>query len=88
MGKRTQAERDAMTVEIGFALFAGAILAGAAFMGVAHALPAVFGMSGGSLRQTAAGIAACVFLATVVTVLTRFPRTGQPSQPGRTKPDS
>ncbi|MFJ3222123.1 DUF6332 family protein [Streptomyces sp. NPDC086783] len=88
MGKRTQAERDAMTVEIGYALFAGAVLAGAAFMAVAHALPAAFGISGGPLRQTAAGLAAGVFFATVVTVLTRFPRIGQPSQPGRTNPDS
>ncbi|MEU1038598.1 DUF6332 family protein [Streptomyces sp. NPDC005551] len=91
MGRRTQAERDAMTVEIGYALFAGAVLAGAVCLGVLHAVPALFGTPGGTshtLKQAAAGLTAVTFFATVATVLIRFQHLRQPSQPGRTSPDS
>ncbi|MFF9776017.1 DUF6332 family protein [Streptomyces sp. NPDC013978] len=108
MGRRTQAERDAMTTEIGFALFAGAMMAGAAYFGVTEFLPNVFGSLRGRsdlLRHLAASTTVVVFVAVVTVVLTRFrhalrasreasaPPGGpdgaaQPSQPGRTKPDS
>ncbi|MFJ8542203.1 DUF6332 family protein [Streptomyces sp. NPDC093586] len=92
-GRRTQAERDAMTVEIGYALcsaaFAAAVLLGAV-AGPAY----VFDLSGGArstLTGTGVTLAVVVFFARVVSVLVRFrPRAqaGQPSQPGRTRPDS
>ncbi|MEU9588865.1 DUF6332 family protein [Streptomyces sp. NPDC048219] len=89
-GRRTQGERDAMTVEIGYALcsaaFAAAVLFGA-LVGPAYA----FGLPAGvrdALVGTGTVLAVVVFAARVVTVLVRFGRGGQPSQPGRTSPDS
>ncbi|WP_405930098.1 DUF6332 family protein [Streptomyces longwoodensis] len=41
-----------------------------------------------SLKGAAVVIAPVLFLARVVTVLVRFRRGAQPSQPGRTNPDS
>ncbi|MFE6891218.1 DUF6332 family protein [Streptomyces sp. NPDC057694] len=74
--RRTQAERDAMTVEIGFALFTGALLAGTVFALVA--VPALLGgVSGGTrggLLWTAGIAAAVAFVARVAWVLTRFDR--------------
>ncbi|MET7698855.1 MULTISPECIES: DUF6332 family protein [unclassified Streptomyces] len=91
MGRRTKAEEDAETVEIVYALFAAAILAGAAFFGVSEVLPMLFG----SLRARhdllgplAALSAVIVFPTVLVIVLGRFRRAAQPSQPGRTRPDS
>ncbi|MEV6424456.1 DUF6332 family protein [Streptomyces sp. NPDC051662] len=100
---RGNAERDAITVEIGFAVLTGA-LAAALVYGVIAApawyfdLPDAFG-------QVAAVAAGLAFVGRVVQVLWRFPRSGQgapaqlpgqqpekrtdqPSQPGRTSPDS
>ena len=91
MGRRTKAEEDAETVEIGYALFAATVLAGAAFFGVSEVLPMLFGSLRSRhdlLRPIGALSAVVVFLAVVVIVLVRFRRTAQPSQPGRTKPDS
>ncbi|MFD9041150.1 DUF6332 family protein [Streptomyces bottropensis] len=75
MGRRTQAERDAMTTEMVFAFCAGAVLAGAAFFGVTEFLPHVFG----SLRDRwsllgplALTVSVVVFVAVVTIVLTRF----------------
>ncbi|MFE2264432.1 DUF6332 family protein [Streptomyces griseosporeus] len=97
-GRRTQAERDAITVEIGYALFSAAF--GAALVFGAVAGPAyAFRLSAG-MRDTLVGLGAVLatvlFVARVVTVLVRFrqvrdlERGGrvQPSQPGRTSPDS
>ncbi|WP_353940763.1 DUF6332 family protein [Streptomyces sp. HUAS MG91] len=74
--RRTQAQRDAMTVEIGFALFTGALLAAAVF--ALLALPAFLGLVSGGARgglYSAAGtVAAVAFLARVVRVLSRFDR--------------
>ncbi|MFF9624415.1 DUF6332 family protein [Streptomyces griseosporeus] len=97
-GRRTQAERDAITVEIGYALFSAAFAAALLFGAVAG--PAyVFRLPAG-VRDTLLGLgavlAAALFAARVVTVLVRFrqvrdlERGGrvQPSQPGRTSPDS
>ncbi|MEU6846761.1 DUF6332 family protein [Streptomyces sp. NPDC046716] len=71
--RRTQAQRDATTVEIGFALFTGALLAGAVF--ALLALPAFLGIvSGGGLYKAAGTVAAVAFLARVARVLSRFDR--------------
>lgn len=89
-GRRTQGERDAITVEIGYALcsaaFAAAVLFGAV-VGPAY----LFGPSGGVrgvLVGAGAVLAVVVFFVRVASVLLRFGRGGQPSQPGRTNPDS
>ncbi|MBW5253008.1 hypothetical protein JGS39_29215 [Streptomyces sp. P01-B04] len=104
MEHRSQAERDAVTVEIGFAVLTGALLAGAAF--VAVCAPAFLMASGGGvgpgLLLAATVVAGLVFVGRVVDVLWRFGRRvterevdgrvpvlpDQPSQPGRTSPDS
>ncbi|MCM2415709.1 DUF6332 family protein [Streptomyces sp. RKAG290] len=104
MRRRSQAERDAMTVEIGFAVLTGALLAAGAF--VAVSVPCVFLAPRSGLRPVlgaiAAAVAVLVFLGRVIDVLWRFGRRdtaaevgargpaspGQPSQPGRTSPDS
>lgn len=93
-----------MTVEIGFALVSAAVLAAAAFLAVgaptvyldlSRATERVVFLIG-------AVVAAVVFVARLVDVLWGFPRRGsrrpvathrpqapsQPSQPGRTSPDS
>ncbi|MBC9727656.1 DUF6332 family protein [Streptomyces sp. TRM68367] len=89
-GRRTQAERDALTVEIGYALCSAAFLAAVVFGAVAG--PAfAFDLSDGA-RSTLVGagatVAAVPFFARVVSVLFRFRESAQPSQPGRTSPDS
>ncbi|MFF3264460.1 DUF6332 family protein [Streptomyces sp. NPDC002932] len=120
MGYRSQADRDAMTVEIGFAVLTGAVLAAVAFVMVYA--PTAFLAPHNGLRSVllmvAAGVAALVFMGRVIDVLWRFgrrdsavelrsagPASGaaggtargpahgpaapvQPSQPGRTSPDS
>ncbi|MFB8027169.1 DUF6332 family protein [Streptomyces sp. NPDC056465] len=98
MSRRTQAERDASTVEIGYAFVSGAVVAAAAFAGVF--LPVVvLDLPDGAralLFRAGAVLGALVFVLRVVHVLWRFPRAaeerrprpGQPSQPGRTSPDS
>ncbi|MER5279955.1 DUF6332 family protein [Streptomyces sp. NPDC002809] len=103
MGHRSQADRDAMTVEIGFAVLTGALLAAVAFVAVcAPALLASGGGVGPGLPVAAAAVAVLVFVGRVVDVLRRFSRRDterevggrgpllpdQPSQPGRTSPDS
>jgi hypothetical protein len=91
-GRRTQAERDALTVEIGYALCSAAFAAALVFGAVAG--PAfAFGLSGGARHTLVASgitVAAVVFAARVVSVLVRFGRgaAAHPSQPGRTRPDS
>ncbi|MFD6276207.1 DUF6332 family protein [Streptomyces sp. NPDC060209] len=98
MSRRTQADRDAMTVEIGYALVSAALVAAATFAGVF--LPALLlDLSDGAehmLFRAGAVLGAVAFAARVVHVLWRFPRAAeerrlppvQPSQPGRTSPDS
>ncbi|WP_395576943.1 DUF6332 family protein [Streptomyces sp. BK79] len=89
-GRRTQDDRDAITVEIGYALcsaaFAAAVLFGAV-TGPAY----LFGLPSG-VRRVLVGsgtvLAVVVFFVRVVSVLARFGRDGQPSHPGRTNPDS
>ncbi|MEW2163663.1 DUF6332 family protein [Streptomyces sp. NPDC007084] len=93
-GRRSQAQRDAVTVEIGYALASAAFLAAVAFGVVAG--PALFlDLSRGAVRAlvTSGGVlAAALFALRVATVLWRFrggaAPSAQPSQPGRTRPDS
>ncbi|MET9835976.1 DUF6332 family protein [Streptomyces sp. NPDC006385] len=89
-GRRGQAERDAITVEIGYALCSAAFAAAVLFGAVAG--PAfVFDVPDG-VRDTLVGagatVAAVLFFARVACVLLRFRQGPQPSQPGRTNPDS
>ncbi|WP_326843801.1 DUF6332 family protein [Streptomyces sp. NBC_01558] len=92
-GRRGQAERDAVTVEIGYALASAAFVAAVAFGVVAG--PALFlDLSRDTVRMlvtAGGGLAAAVFALRVATVLFRFNGgnpAAQPSQPGRTRPDS
>ncbi|MEW1645295.1 MULTISPECIES: DUF6332 family protein [unclassified Streptomyces] len=90
-GRRTQAERDAVTVEIGYALVSAAFVAAVLFGAVAGpALLFELPKSVGTLLMRAGLVLApVVFLVRVATVLYRCrPGAGQPSQPGRTNPDS
>ncbi|MDR6975205.1 hypothetical protein J2X68_001889 [Streptomyces sp. 3330] len=89
-GRRTQAERDAITVEIGYALcsavFAAAVLFGAvAGPALLFRLPDLVEKS---LLWAGLVLAPVVFAVRVVSVLVRLRTAAQPSQPGRTKPDS
>ncbi|MFJ4923232.1 DUF6332 family protein [Streptomyces sp. NPDC088725] len=85
MGIRSTAERDAITVEIGFAVLTAVFVAAAAFL--LSAAPALFlelprAAEHGVFR--AAGIlAGLAFVARVVRVLWRFPRQRSgPVRPG------
>ncbi|MER6068507.1 DUF6332 family protein [Streptomyces sp. NPDC001852] len=89
-GRRTKAQQDAATVEIGYALVSAAFAAAVLFGAVAG--PALLfdlprPLSLGLLRLGMT-VAPVVFVARVVSVLVRFRRAAQPSQPGRTSPDS
>ncbi|MFE2530320.1 DUF6332 family protein [Streptomyces sp. NPDC059371] len=90
---RHQARRDAVTVEIGYALASAAFVAAVAF-GVVTG-PALFlDLSSATVHAliTVGGtLAAALFVLRVATVLFRFHREAavpQPSHPGRTSPDS
>ncbi|MES5824040.1 DUF6332 family protein [Streptomyces sp. RG80] len=92
-GRRNKAERDAITVEIGYALvsaaFAAAVLFGAlAGPALLFELPDTLEML--SIRAGTV-LAPVLFVARTVSVLIRFRQgdtTAQPSHPGRTNPDS
>jgi hypothetical protein len=89
-GRRTKAEQDAMTVEIGYALvsavFAAAVIFGAvAGPALLFALPSLLSAV---LLRVGLTLAPIVFVVRVVSVVVRFRRGTQPSQPGRTSPDS
>ncbi|MGW8703205.1 DUF6332 family protein [Streptomyces eurythermus] len=83
-GRRSQAERDAVTVEIGYALVSGAFAAAVLFGAVAgpallfdlpHLLSTV-------LLRLGLVVAPLVFTARVVSVLLRFRWPAQPDRPG------
>ncbi|MFH8804000.1 DUF6332 family protein [Streptomyces sp. NPDC017936] len=87
-GRRTQAQRDAITVEIGYALASAAFVAAVLFGAVAgpallFALPETVGTS---LLRAGGVLASVVFAVRVVSVLLRFRAEGP--RPGRTGPDS
>ncbi|MFF1298862.1 MULTISPECIES: DUF6332 family protein [unclassified Streptomyces] len=92
-GRRDQAARDAITVEIGYALctaaFAAAVVFGAlAGPALLFELPRTVEKL---LMHVALALAPVLFVARVLSVLLRFGReddAAQPSQPGRTNPDS
>ncbi|MFC4031483.1 DUF6332 family protein [Streptomyces polygonati] len=96
---RTQDERDAATVEMVYAAATGMLLAAAGF--AATISPVLADAAHGTARQgwfTAAIVmAAGIFCGRVALTLRRFEQggrardrdtPGQPSQPGRTRPDS
>ncbi|MFJ9019702.1 DUF6332 family protein [Streptomyces sp. NPDC102259] len=90
-GRRTQAERDVITVEIGYALFSAVFAAAVLFGAVAG--PALLfelpDLAEKSLLRAGLALAPVVLLVRVVSVLVRLRGGGaQPSQPGRTSPDS
>ncbi|MXM66626.1 hypothetical protein GR925_25155 [Streptomyces sp. HUCO-GS316] len=92
-GRRGQAERDAITVEIGYALCSAAFAAAVLFGAVAG--PALLfelpGIVSPLLMCAGQVLAPVLFLARTISVLVRFhraPQSPQPSQPGRTNPDS
>ncbi|WP_020137053.1 DUF6332 family protein [Streptomyces sp. 351MFTsu5.1] len=90
-GRRSQAERDAITVEIGYAL-CSALFAAAALFGAVAGPVLLFELPRSVellLLRGGLVLAPLLFAARVVSVLVRFRREGaQPSQPGRTSPDS
>ncbi|NUR42133.1 MAG: hypothetical protein HOV73_18795 [Streptomyces sp.] len=90
-GRPDQARRDAITVEIGYALFSAAFAAAVVFGAVAG--PALLFDLPDTLEKVlirvGLWIAPVLFAARVISVLLRFRRdSAQPSQPGRTNPDS
>ncbi|MFE7276546.1 DUF6332 family protein [Streptomyces sp. NPDC057623] len=89
-GRRRQAERDAMTVEIGYALFSAAFAAAVVFGAIVGPVFVFDVLQGarGTLVSVGATVAVVLFFARVVSVLTRFRKRSQPNQPGRTSPDS
>ncbi|MFE8970998.1 DUF6332 family protein [Streptomyces albogriseolus] len=89
-GRRGRAERDAITVETGYALCSAAFAAAVVFGAVAgpallFALP---GAVEAVLVRAGGVLAGVLFAVRTVSVLVRFRRSAQPSQPGRTSPDS
>jgi hypothetical protein len=79
-----------MTVEIGYAVVSAAFAAAVVFGAVAG--PALLFDLPGAVESaelaTGTGLAAVLFLVRVISVLVRFGQGPQPSQPGRTSPDS
>lgn len=101
-GRRTQADRDAITVEIGYALVSAAFAAAVVF-GVVAGPALLFALPSHVERLLVLlglVLAVPLFAVRVVSVLLRFSRGGgpprrslrtagpHPSQPGRTSPDS
>ncbi|MET9441860.1 DUF6332 family protein [Streptomyces sp. NPDC006610] len=97
--RRGQAERDTITVEIGYALCSGAFAA-AVLLGAVAGPAWLFELPGPVetlLLRAGSVLAAVVFTARVIGVLWRHGRAAappvardpdQPSHPGRTSPDS
>lgn len=89
-GRRSQAERDAITVEIGYALCSAAFAAAVLFGAIAgpawlFELPRAVETS---LVRAGLVLGPALFVVRVIAVLIRFRHGDQPSQPGRTNPDS
>ncbi|MEV6942108.1 DUF6332 family protein [Streptomyces sp. NPDC051172] len=89
-GRRHKAEQDAMIVEIGYALVSAVFAAAVVFGAVAG--PALLfdlpDLLSKVLLRMGLTLAPIVFVVRVVSVVVRFRRGAQPSQPGRTSPDS
>ena len=90
-GRRNKAETDAVTVEIGYAL-CSALFAAVVLFGAVAGPALLFELPGPVERllpRIGLTIAPVVFVARVFSVLVRFrQQRPQPSQPGRTNPDS
>ncbi|MER6782803.1 MULTISPECIES: DUF6332 family protein [unclassified Streptomyces] len=74
MGRRTQADRDAITIEIGYAFVSGCFAAALVF-GAVYGPSLVFGLSptaDAALRLAAGVLAGAVFLFRITHVLWRF----------------
>lgn len=83
MGRRTQADRDAITIEIGYAFVSGCFAAAVVFGAVYGPVPA-FDLSpavGRALSVAGGVLAAAVFLLRVTHLLWRFSR--RPEDDGR-----
>ncbi|MFF9090147.1 DUF6332 family protein [Streptomyces sp. NPDC014991] len=82
-GRRTKAEQDAATVEIGYALVSAAFAAAVLFGAVAG--PALLfdlpPLPAAVLLRLGPAVAAVVFMARVVSVLVRFQRQIRPARP-------
>lgn len=87
---RTAAERDAVTIEIMYALVTGALLGGVGFLVTAS--PVLGGLLPRSWEAPWVTVCACLgavlCAARLLQVLRWRPARNQPSQPGRTSPDS
>ncbi|WP_406345606.1 DUF6332 family protein [Streptomyces sp. NBC_00648] len=95
MGNRSQGERDALTVEIMYAVVTASLAALLAFGAVAGPvfLFELHHPARGLLLLAGSAAAVLAFVSRTVHVLWRFSYAGddgrrQPSQPGRTRPDS
>ncbi|GAA3291753.1 DUF6332 family protein [Streptomyces cinereospinus] len=89
-GRRTQAERDAITVEIGYALCSAAFAAAVVLGAVAGPawlfdLPRVVERS---LMHAGLVLGPVLFVVRAVAVLVRFRHATRPSRAGRTGPDA
>ncbi|MEU8840326.1 DUF6332 family protein [Streptomyces roseus] len=76
MGRRTQADRDAITTEIGYAFLSGCFAAALVF-GAVYGPALVFGLTptvDAALKLTAGVLAGAVFLLRITHVLWRFAR--------------
>ncbi|MGW3289742.1 DUF6332 family protein [Streptomyces sp. NPDC001002] len=89
-GRRSQAERDAITVEIGYALLSAAFAAAVVFGAVAG--PALLFDLPHTVETVLVGtglvLVPVLFFVRVVSVLLRLRRVDQAGRPGRTRPDS
>ncbi|MET8976651.1 DUF6332 family protein [Streptomyces sp. NPDC004539] len=83
-GRRTQADRDAITVEIGYALFSAVFAAAVVFGAVAG--PALLfdlpGLAESVLLKAGIVLLPVVFMARVISVLLRLRTADQPGRPG------
>ncbi|WAX81419.1 DUF6332 family protein [Streptomyces sp. KMM 9044] len=88
--RRNQAERDAITVEIGYALCSAAFAAAVVF-GAAAGPALLFTLPDaveGLLLGAGAVLAPVFFLVRALSVLMRCRAPGQPGRPGRARPGS
>ncbi|SBT89549.1 hypothetical protein GA0115233_101042 [Streptomyces sp. DI166] len=89
-GRSHKAQQDAFVVEVGYALVSAVFAAGLLFGAVGG--PALLfdlpPLAAEVLLQSGLWLAVVVFAVRVISVVVRFRRTPQPSQPGRTNPDS
>ncbi|MEU9736788.1 DUF6332 family protein [Streptomyces sp. NPDC048002] len=89
-GRRDKAAQDAFVVELGYAL-CSALFAAAVVFGAVAGSALLFTLPervAGALMLSGKVFAALLFVGRVISVMVRFGPSAQPSQPGRTNPDS